>query len=417
AVNCAKITLFSANLIYNQSMFDKEFLKTLTIMYVEDDETIRNSLSTILVKIFGEVIICNDGNDGINQFNYYIDERKTKIDLIISDINMPNKNGIDMIKGIREHDEDIPVIFTTAHGEANYLMEAIKLKIAYYALKPINTTELLQNISKFCMIEHNKKLVNQQKNEISKYMSIMNQITLIFKFDTSGKILEPNELLTEISEYSKNELEGLSIDNLLHKDSTVKSYTDIVKLIGDNNSYSGKIKFISKTNNSFYLNSTILPHFNDSTNEIEGYIYIGLDQTDEELEKQQTMQKVRKNIISQRSKESQQLLKIKELEEQIALLKQQTISSTDSEMIVQTLNREKQKVQTLNNQVEYYEKEIIKLKLQKDRLIENEQTKKNEILKKGKDSQRENKNLQDKVIELQAHIARLERKGKRKTVD
>ena len=97
-------------------------------MYVEDDDSIRGSLSGILKKIFGEVIICNDGNDGINQFKYYTQERKTKIDTIISDINMPNLNGIEMIKEIREHDDEVPVIFTTAHGESNYLMDAIKLQ-------------------------------------------------------------------------------------------------------------------------------------------------------------------------------------------------------------------------------------------------------------------------------------------------
>ena len=70
-------------------------------MYVEDDESIRNSLSGILKKIFGEVIICNDGNDGVNQYRYYTQERKTKIDAVISDINMPNLNGIEMTREIR----------------------------------------------------------------------------------------------------------------------------------------------------------------------------------------------------------------------------------------------------------------------------------------------------------------------------
>jgi len=175
-------------------MFDKEFLKTLTIMYVEDDESIRNSLSGILKKIFGEVIICNDGNDGVNQYKYYTLERKTKIDAVISDINMPNLNGIEMTREIRAHDEEIPIIFTTAHGESNYLMEAIKLKVSYYALKPINTTELLQNVSKFCMIEHNKQLVAKKEEQLTQYMDIMNEITSIFKIDTQGKITEANEL-------------------------------------------------------------------------------------------------------------------------------------------------------------------------------------------------------------------------------
>ncbi|MBD3840983.1 MAG: response regulator, partial [Campylobacterales bacterium] len=158
-------------------MFNKEFLKTLTIMYVEDDDSIRTSLSGILKKIFGEVIICNDGNDGVNQYKFYTQERQTKIDCIISDINMPNLNGIEMVREIRNHDTEVPIIFTTAHGESNYLMEAIKLKISYYALKPINTTELLQNVSKFCEIEHNKSLIAKKEKQLEQYMVIMDGIT------------------------------------------------------------------------------------------------------------------------------------------------------------------------------------------------------------------------------------------------
>ena len=59
-------------------MFNKEFLKTLTVLYVEDDESIRTSLSNIFKKVFAEVIICKDGDEGINQFKYYIQEKKAK---------------------------------------------------------------------------------------------------------------------------------------------------------------------------------------------------------------------------------------------------------------------------------------------------------------------------------------------------
>ena len=285
-------------------MFDKEFLKTLTIMYVEDDESIRASLSGIFKKIFGEVIICNDGNDGVNQFKYYTQERKSKIDAIVSDINMPNLNGIDMVKEIRAINEEIPIIFTTAHGESSFLMEAIKLKIAYYALKPINTTELLQNISKFCMIEHNKLMVLQKEKEIAQYMDIMNNIASIFKINKEGNIIEANDLLSEISEYSKEELIGMNISDLLHSDAIITNYNDIVKLVEKSDTYNGKIKFKTKTQNVFYLNMTILQLLNNSTAKHDGYICIGLDQTNNELEKQQTMQRVRKNIMDQRSKES-----------------------------------------------------------------------------------------------------------------
>ena len=396
-------------------MFDKEFLKTLTIMYVEDDESIRGSLSGIFKKIFGEVIICNDGNDGVNQFKYYTQERQSKIDAIVSDINMPNLNGIDMVKEIRELDEEVPVIFTTAHGESNYLMEAIKLKIAYYALKPINTTELLQNISKFCMIEHNKFLVQKKEQEISQYMDIMNQIASIFKIDESGKIIEANLLISEISEYSNEELLTLSIDELLSKDTIITSHSDIEKIIDSTNSYNGKLKFQSKAKEPFYLNTTIIPIYNSSS-KISGYIYIGLDQTGTELEKQQTMQRVRKNIIEQRSKESVLSKKIKELETEVLRLNQNSVNSKDTEFIVASLNKEKQKVLSLNNQVSHYEKEVLNLTRQKDLIVSDEKAKKSELMQKSKELNKENHQLQTKIIELQAVISQIQEKQRGTTV-
>ena len=397
-------------------MFDKEFLKTLTIMYVEDDESIRGSLSGILKKIFGEVIICNDGNDGANQFKYYTLERKSKIDAVVSDINMPNLNGIDMVKEIRTIDEEVPVIFTTAHGEANYLMDAIKLRIAYYALKPINTTELLQNISKFCMIEHTKNLVQKKEQEIAQYMDIMNQIASMFKVNNDGDIIEVNELLCDISEYTQDELQSMQIDSLLHKDSLITTYQDVLKMIGQDDTFTGKIKFQSKSGNSFYLNSTIIPSHNDSTGKVNGYIYIGLDQTGDELEKQQTMQRVRKNIIDQRTKESQSAHKIKKLESQVLKLNQNSANSKDTEFIVAALNKERQKVSTLNTQISHYEKEIAGLTKQKNMIVSDEKEKRIEVTNRSKELSKENHLLQSKVIELQSNISNLEEKLRGSTV-
>jgi len=397
-------------------MFDKEFLKTLTIMYVEDDESIRGSLSGIFKKIFGEVIICNDGNDGVNQFKYYTQERKSKIDAIVSDINMPNLNGIDMVKEIRTINEDIPIIFTTAHGESSFLMEAIKLKIAYYALKPINTTELLQNISKFCMIEHNKLMVQKKEKEISQYMDIMNNIASIFSINEEGSITEANDLLSEISEYTKEELLGMNISDILHSDAIITNYNDIVKLVENSDTYNGKIKFRTKTQNTFYLNMTILQLINNSTGKQEGYICIGLDQTDNELEKQQTMQRVRKNIMEQRSKESGLSKQIKTLEAQNSKLTQGSVNSKDTEFIISALNKEKQKVLSLNAQVSHYEKEVMNLTRQKDMIVSDEKTKKGELIQKSKDLSKENHTLQSKIIELQAVITKLQEKQRGTTV-
>jgi len=391
-------------------MFNKEFLKTLTVMYVEDDESIRGSMAGIFSKIFGEVIICNDGALGLEQFKDYTINKKLKVDAIVSDINMPNMNGIEMVQAIRELDTEVPIVFTTAHGESNYLMDAIKLQIAYYALKPIDTTELLQNISKFCMIEHNKQLIFQKEKEISIYMDIINNISSMFKFNTNGHITESNDMLSEVSQYSKAELENIKIDDILHNDSIVANYNGLLNILDDNNSYKGKIKFIAKDGTTFYLNSTIIPSYNNSTAEIDGYIYIGFDQTTEELEKQKTMQRVRQNIITQRTKESGLVKHVKELEDDIIKLKRTSLDSSDTQLLIDKLNKEKEKVSKLGLQDEHYEEIVTTLTKQKDEWVSGGINKIRDKSKDKNDSQRENKKLQTKIIELQSKVSKLEAK-------
>jgi len=398
-------------------MFNKEFLKTLTVLYVEDDDTVRSSLSNLLEKVFLNVIICKDGEEGLNQFKSLTQEQRTKIDVVVSDINMPIKNGIELAQDIRVLDADIPIIFTTAHAKAKDLMEAIHLKISYYALKPINTTELLDNISKFCMIEHNKNVILEKSAQITKYISIIDNIASIFKVDTSGNIIEVNDLMCEISEYTQEELLSMHLDTILNKEtSSIKTFQDTLSLIDNNDLFKTKLKCISKSGGTFYLNSTIIISKNEYSEEIEEYIYICIDQTEDELEKQQTMQRVRKNMILQRTKESELLKITKELEKEIENIKASSISSTDTKVILATLAKEKQKVSYLNSQITHYEQEIVKLKKKQEKIDIDDKAKKLEVMRKQENYLNEKEKFQSKIIELQSLLSRQEAKHKAKEI-
>lgn len=398
-------------------MFNKEFLKTLTVLYIEDDPNIRESLTNILNKFFFEVIICKDGDEAINQFKFFTQEKRSKIDVIISDINMPNKNGIELAQEIRELDATIPIIFTTAHAEAKYLMEAIHLKISYYALKPINTSELLDNISKFCMIEHNKNVILEKSAQISKYISIIDNIASIFKVDTAGNIVEVNDLMCEISEYTQDELLSMHLNTILNKETTtLKTFQDTLNLIDNNDLFKTKLKCISKSGGTFYLNSTIIISKNEYSDKIEEYIYICIDQTEDELEKQQTIQRVRKNMILQRTKESELLKITKELEKEIENIKASSISSKDTKVILATLAKEKQKTSYLNTQITHYEQEIVRLKKLQEKIDSDEKAKKLEVMKKHQNYLNEKEKFQSKIIELQSLLSQQEAKNKATTV-
>jgi response regulator RpfG family c-di-GMP phosphodiesterase len=149
-------------------MEEKEILKDVTVLYAEDDTNTRESLTRMLSKIFKEVIAVEDGQLALDKYHESKNSDTLKIDMIISDINMPNMTGIDMIKHVRSYDNDIPIVLVTAHSEANYLFEAINLNVSQYAIKPVNAMLLFENLKKAYLPIYQTKLLEQKNIELER---------------------------------------------------------------------------------------------------------------------------------------------------------------------------------------------------------------------------------------------------------
>ncbi len=111
-------------------------LKLLKILCVEDNKGVRKRLVNTLNFYFKEVIEAEDGEEAYEIY------QGIKVDAIMTDIDMPNMNGITLVKKIRAKDSDIPLIILTAYSNEEYLLELINLKINHFILKPINAQKL-----------------------------------------------------------------------------------------------------------------------------------------------------------------------------------------------------------------------------------------------------------------------------------
>ena len=116
----------------------KELLKDLRILYVEDEDDVRRNAVEYLKRIAKEVLEASDGKEAIK---VWADE---KPDIIITDISMPRLNGLDMARYIRSKDQDVQIIVATAYTDTDYLMKAVELNLVKYLVKPI-TKEKLQS--------------------------------------------------------------------------------------------------------------------------------------------------------------------------------------------------------------------------------------------------------------------------------
>ena len=110
------------------------------ILLIEDDQAVRETFEIILASDGHEVIIAVDGNDGIKQ------AAAQRFDLVITDIIMPERDGVEVINTLRKEQEDLPVIAVSGGGRSSsmdYLGIAKMLGAAAVLVKPIGAKELL----------------------------------------------------------------------------------------------------------------------------------------------------------------------------------------------------------------------------------------------------------------------------------
>ncbi len=119
-----------------------KFGKSLRILYVEDNTEARESTLDVLHDIFHDITVALDGIDGLEKF------QSEHFDLVITDINMPKLNGIDMVEKIRDKDADVPILITSAYSDSGYFMETIKLGVEGYLLKPIDLEQFIDALTK-----------------------------------------------------------------------------------------------------------------------------------------------------------------------------------------------------------------------------------------------------------------------------
>ena len=136
-----------------------ELGKGLRVLYVEDDENLRLETTKIIERIFEMVDVASNGNEGLDAF------KTAPYDLIITDIEMPYSNGIEMSRDIRQLDKNTPIVIVSAYSNSDYFMEAISIGIDYYILKPIKMPHLIDTLYSAVKRVTDKRLADQYRQQ------------------------------------------------------------------------------------------------------------------------------------------------------------------------------------------------------------------------------------------------------------
>ena len=113
----------------------------LRLLYVEDNMDARESTSIMLEDFFDNIEVALDGAEGLEKF------KNSNFDIVITDINMPNMTGIQMIEKIREIDTKVPLVLLSAYASKQYEKEIKKFDIKGFLLKPLMLDKFVKQIS------------------------------------------------------------------------------------------------------------------------------------------------------------------------------------------------------------------------------------------------------------------------------
>lgn len=187
-----------------------EFTTNLTLLYVEDNQDAREATLLILEDIFKEVIVAVDGEDGLKLFQ----ENQNKIDLVLTDISMPNMDGLEMSSEIKKIDYDIPIIVLTALTDIATLKEAIDIGIDSFINKPLDDLDIL--FQKLDQI--NKKLdyetAQEEKIKAKSFLKMIQQLSHHWK--------QPLSVISTVSSGCTMKIEnGIKLNKVDHDNLTI----------------------------------------------------------------------------------------------------------------------------------------------------------------------------------------------------
>jgi len=138
----------------------KELSSSLNILYAEDESILRESMLRTLEKLFQNTFVAKNGQEAIEIF------KKEDIDIVLTDINMPIMDGIELITHINKLQDNPIIIVLSAHNESRLLQRLINLGVNNFLNKPVEKEALIKILYQNCSIVNNKKLLRSYSKQL-----------------------------------------------------------------------------------------------------------------------------------------------------------------------------------------------------------------------------------------------------------
>jgi DNA-binding response OmpR family regulator len=188
------------------------------VLLAEDESVAREILEFYLNTIFDEVIVAKDGAEGLEAYKKALKENK-EIDLVLTDIKMPNMDGIDMLERIYNLNKNQKFIIVSAYKDEHMLLKSIDLKVLGYFIKPLNVDNVMEMLTK----AKDEVLEDQRKNRKE------SRINDVYSYNYESKILYENGKLVKLSKK-----ETLALDLLMKNRKNIVKIESFKKVLWQN---------------------------------------------------------------------------------------------------------------------------------------------------------------------------------------
>jgi len=156
-----------------------------SILVVDDEESIRHTFESLFLHSGYDVATAEDYSEALRIF----DERN--FDLVLTDIVLGGRTGIDLLRALRERRRNCPVVMITGHPNLDTAEEALRLGAFDYIRKPVTFESLLLVTTR--ALEH-KREIDERERQISTFETILRNVNdAIVTVDAGGKVLDINE--------------------------------------------------------------------------------------------------------------------------------------------------------------------------------------------------------------------------------
>jgi DNA-binding response OmpR family regulator len=176
------------------------------VLLVEDEDLARKTLSFYLNTIFDEVVLAKDGAEGLTAIKENF-ENNENFDLVITDLNMPNINGMQMIDEILKLLPNQRFIIVSAHKNEEDLLKLINLRVSGYFVKPLNIDNMMD------MLQKAKEEVILDKQPIKMKNESLIPLNNSYTFDLINNKLYHHNLIVKLSK-KESEILDVLIKNL-----------------------------------------------------------------------------------------------------------------------------------------------------------------------------------------------------------